>query len=71
MCGNEGVKFIHECGSGGNGASIPNGRRVWILVYCIHIFICIFIWFDCIIFIDAFLQIAGKPRLVATFALLV
>jgi len=74
MCGNEGVKFIHECGAGGNGASIPNGRRVWILIYCIHIFICIFcifIRFGCIIFIDAFLQVSGEPRLVATLALLI
>ena len=71
MRGDERVKFIHKCGSGCNGASIPDGRCVWILIYCIHIFICIFIRFGCIIFIDAFLQVAGEPRLVATFALLV
>lgn len=71
MRGDERVKFIHKCGSGCNGASIPDGRCVWILIYCIHIFICIFIRFGCIIFVDTFLQVAGEPRLVSTFALLV
>ena len=60
MRGNEGVKFIHECGAGCNRASIPNCRRVWILICCIHIFI-LFAWFGCIIFIDTFLQVAGEP----------
>jgi len=71
MRGNERVKFIHERGSRGDGTSIPNCRCVWVLIYCIRNFICIFTRFCCIIFIDAFLQIAGEPRLVATFALLV
>lgn len=70
MCGDEGMKFIHEGCSRGDGASIPNCRCVWVLIYCVCIFI-LFAWFGCIMFIDAFLQIAGEPRLISTFTLLV
>lgn len=67
MCGDERVKFIHECGTGSNGASIPYSRRVWILICSVCV--CIFIIFT--IFINTFLEVAGEPGFVSTFALLI